>query len=168
MAIASIAPVAAETVKTAAGGSIATGVWSLVGVVVTSLTVLAVAIVKQWGPWKKAASDDRAADFDRLRQEIVDIRAQARSQSDELHEELKAVRAEAKSAREAVNRLEAMLACVRPAVSILVAEVRRLDPGNEANAAVVQAQDLMAAASVGDFGIDRAFIGLANIQATKK
>lgn len=60
-------------VRTAAGHSIEAGIWTLVGVVVTTVGVVLVAYIKQWGPWKKQESDERAADFTRLREEIVSL-----------------------------------------------------------------------------------------------
>ncbi|MES3042656.1 hypothetical protein [Sphingomonas faeni] len=70
-----LAGAAAQTaIKTAAGGSINTGIWTLVGLIVVALGGVITSIVKQWGPWQKNASDDRAADFARLRQDIADLK----------------------------------------------------------------------------------------------
>ncbi len=146
--------VAAAMIRTAQGGSISAGVWTLVGVIVTTIGLIAVAVIKQKGPWAKAASDDRAADFVRLREEIRDIK-----------EDAKAAREEARRVADIAQRLENMVACMRPAISILSAEVKRLDPDNPNNPALVQVQELMAMAAAGDLGIGKAMNNLATIKA---
>ncbi len=69
-----IVPVTAKAaeavVQTTSGESIERGMWTLVGVVVTTVGAVALAIIKQWGPWKKGESEDRNADFTRLREDI--------------------------------------------------------------------------------------------------
>lgn len=62
---------AAPVVETAAGGSIRTGIWALVALMVPAVGAILLAIVKEWGPWKKVDSEARAADFTRLREEIL-------------------------------------------------------------------------------------------------
>lgn len=70
-----LAAAAAQTaVKTASGGSINAGIWTLVGLIVVTIGTVSVAYIKQWGPWQKNASDDRNADFARLRQDIADLK----------------------------------------------------------------------------------------------
>lgn len=67
-----LAGAAAQTaIKTAAGGSINTGIWTLVGLIVSTLGIVWVAYIRQWGPWKKTESDARDADFARLRLDIT-------------------------------------------------------------------------------------------------
>jgi hypothetical protein len=65
-----VATVADAAVKTANGGSINAGIWTLVGVVVSTLGLVWLAYIKQWGPWRQAESNARDADFARLRSDI--------------------------------------------------------------------------------------------------
>jgi hypothetical protein len=66
-----LAGAAAQTaIKTASGGSINTGIWTLVGIAITAMCGVWIAYIKQWGPWKQGDTDARAADFARLRAEI--------------------------------------------------------------------------------------------------
>lgn len=112
-----------------------------------------VAIVGQFVPWRKQASDERAADFQRVRDDAREARADA-----------KEARAAADKAGAAVQRLENMLACLRPAISILMEEVRRLDPDADHNAALRQVRELMTMAAAGDFGVMPALAGLAAVK----
>ena len=124
-----------------------TGIWTAVGVWVAAITViggLLTAIVKQWGPWRKQASDERDADFARLREDVREAKSDARKAAD------------------TAQRLENMVACMRPAISILTAEVRRLDPNSATNAAILQVQELMAMAAAGDLGLGPGLRSLAD------
>ena len=105
-------------------------------------------LIRQLGPWRKQASDERDGDFSRLRSDITEIKAEARS------------------AFAAAQRLENMVACMRPAISILTAEVKRLDPESSANAALLQVQELMAMAAAGDLGTAHGLVGLATLRGT--
>lgn len=64
---------AAPLVETAAGGSIRAGIWAMVALMVPAVGAILLAMVKEWGPWKKADSEARAADFTRLRDEILTL-----------------------------------------------------------------------------------------------
>lgn len=55
--------IAEAVVQTTAGGSIRAGVWT--GVILAAIT-LATVIVRQWGPWKIIARDERRADIDSM------------------------------------------------------------------------------------------------------
>jgi len=116
--------------------------------VVNTLTAIGIggvliAIVRQAVPWRKQSLDQRVDDITRLTNEVREARA------------------EAKAAMEATQKLESMVACMRPAISILTTEVRRLDPNAHANAALIQVQELMTMAAVGDFGMGEALRSLA-------
>lgn len=149
--------IAGGVLKTAAGSSISSGVWTLVGIAVFAFTTVTVAIVRQWGPWKQVATTEREADFARLRDEIASIKSDA-----------KEAREEARRVSDIAQRLENMVACMRPAISILTAEVKRLDPGNPNNPALVQVQELMAMAAAGDLGLGKALVGLATVTGVKE
>lgn len=116
-----------------------------------------VAIVGQFVPWRKQVSDERAADFQRLRDDAREARSEA-----------KEARLAAEKAVASVQRLENMLACMRPAVSILMEEVRRLDPDADHNAALRQVRELMAMAAAGDFGVMPAIAGLATVKGVSE
>lgn len=107
------------------------------------LVAIITLIIRQLGPWRKQASEEREADFARIRSESAEAKV------------------EAKAASAAVQRLENIVACMRPAISILTAEVRRLDPNNATNAAILQVQELMAMAAAGDMGLGKGLIDLA-------
>lgn len=51
------ATIAQTTMRTASGESISTGIWTLVGIIVTVVGTVTIAIIKQWGPWKKGEAD---------------------------------------------------------------------------------------------------------------
>jgi hypothetical protein len=53
----SIPEVAQTAVRTASGGSINAGIWTLVGLVVSTIGVVSMSVIKQWGPWKKGEVD---------------------------------------------------------------------------------------------------------------
>ncbi|MCW2763397.1 MAG: hypothetical protein JWR85_3598 [Marmoricola sp.] len=70
-----IAATAADAaIRTTAGASINTGIWTLVGLIVVTIGTVSVAYIKQWGPWQRNASDERASDFARLRKDIDDLK----------------------------------------------------------------------------------------------
>ena len=121
-----------------------------VGTVLSGTGVLGIMglLIRQLGPWRKQASDERDGDFTRLRADIQDIKK------------------EAGEAKAVAQRLENMVACMRPAISILTAEVRRLDPNNATNAAILQVQELMAMAAAGDMGLGKGLVDLAMAKGT--
>lgn len=118
-----------------------------------ALTILGV-IAKLWPQLRTIGNARRKDDMDGLRGDIATIKADA-----------KEAREEARRVSEIAQRLENMVACMRPAISILSAEVKRLDPGNPNNPALVQVADLMAMAAAGDMGMGKAMMGLAAIPA---
>lgn len=149
----------APMIATAKGGSINTGIWTLVSlgtVIVGAISTVMVAWIRQKGPWAKNASEARAIESQR----VADERA---SDFQRLRDEIREIRNEAREARDTSRRLEAANACMRPAISILMAEVRRLDP-NPNNQALLEAQTLMEMAAAGDFGVGRAMAALANVK----
>lgn len=99
---------------------------------------------------KKIASEDRAADFERLRSDIV------------------LAREESKDAKDIASRLENMVACMRPAISILIAEIRRLDHDSTNNAALMQVTELMTMAATGDLGNFAALTKLAGMRGARE
>lgn len=94
-----VATVADAAVKTANGGSINAGIWTLVGVVVVALCGVATAIIKQVGPWKKGDSDARDADFARLRDEIATLKADHKETCEKQDKRIAKVEADAEGAR---------------------------------------------------------------------
>ena len=118
---------AQAAVKTASGESISNGVWTLVGVVVVALCGVATAIVKQWGPWKKNESDGRAADFERLRDEIAVLKADHKAASDaqnnrieKLEGLVETARRDATAASEHATRSDAKLQPALTACEVLL------------------------------------------------
>lgn len=114
------------------------------------LIAIVTLLIRQIGPWRKQASDERDADFARIRAESAEAKV------------------EAKAATAAVQRLESMVACMRPAISILTAEVRRLDPNNATNEAILQVQELMAMAAAGDMGLGKGLVDLATAKGVQE
>ena len=114
------------------------------------LVAIITLLIRQIGPWRKQASDERDSDFARLRSDISEIKREARE------------------AKEVAQRLENMVACMRPAISILMAEVSRLDPNNAVNPALVQARELLGMAATGDFGVVHGLVGLATTKGVNE
>lgn len=101
------------------------------------------AILKQVGPWRQQSATERDKDFQRLREDIIEVKQNA------------------KDAQAIAQRLENMVACMRPAISILMAEVKRLDPNSATNPAMGQVQELMGMAASGDMGFGNALVRLS-------
>ena len=98
-----ITPVAVKTaeavVQTASGQSIERGMWTLVVVVVTTVGAIWLAYIKQWGPWKQADSEARAADFERLRAEIASLKEDHRKALEAQNKRIEKLEAEVDNAR---------------------------------------------------------------------
>ncbi len=62
-------------VKTAAGESINTGIWTLVALAVTTIGGIALAYIKNWGPWKKLDHDREANLLEERAKEMSGMRA---------------------------------------------------------------------------------------------
>jgi len=137
---------AQAAIKTASGGSINTGIWTLVGLVVITIGTIATAIIKQWGPWKKGDSDARDADFERLRADISrqDVRI---SKLEEMVETANNTAAEANA--HAV-RSDAKLQTALTACEVLLGLVEREMPDAKEIGLVKR---LLAAAAADDLGV---------------
>lgn len=99
------ATTAANVVRTTSGASISAGVWTLVGTVVSACAVVAIAIIKQWGPWKLAATTEREGDFNRLRSEIDELRSECKSLRKALDSERRHHEAERSVDRHRLNNI---------------------------------------------------------------
>jgi len=159
---------AQAAVKTASGESINAGIWTLVGVVVVALCGVATAIVKQWGPWKKNESDGRAADFERLRDEIavlkVDHKAASDAQSariEKLEGLVETARQTATAAGEHATRSDAKLQTALTACEVLLGLVEREMPDAKEIGLVKR---LLAQAASDDLGIGNGMRKLATVR----
>lgn len=144
-------------VKTAAGGSINAGVWTLVGVVVTACSVVVVAFIKQWGPWKNSDSAAREADFARLRSEI----AEQKARTDKLEARVERADAAAAAAEQHAMRSDAKLHAALTACEVLLGLVEREMPEAKEIALVKR---LLAQAASDDMGIGAGMRKLAMIK----
>ncbi len=100
MGIVPVTAKAAEAVvQTTSGQSIERGMWTLVGLVVTTIGVVWVSYIKNWGPWKQADSAARAADFERLRAEIASLKEDHRIAKEAQDRRIEKLEAEVESAR---------------------------------------------------------------------
>jgi uncharacterized protein YlxW (UPF0749 family) len=138
--------VADEAVRTAAGGSINAGIWTLVGVVVTTVGVVAVAYIKQWGPWKRIASEERADDFGRLRNDIDKQSARI----EKLEQQVEAANNATRLATEAATKSDAKLQTVLTACELLLGLVEREMP-DASEIKIVKR--LLAQAATNDLGV---------------
>ena len=150
----------AETVRTTTGAVTASGIWSLFGLVLLACVTIAGGVFKYWVPWKNAAAAARDNDFARLRAEIEVAKSEAREAVKEAREDARAAQRQAQDAQDRAMRVQRMLDCSQPAISLLIAEIERLDPNSANNAALVQARALMVMAVSGDMG---AGAGLAKL-----
>lgn len=155
-------------VKTAAGESINAGIWTLVALCVTTLGGIILAIIKQWGPWKKNESDGRAADFERLRDEIAVLKAGHKEASDaqngrieKLEGLVEAARRDATAASEHATRSDAKLQTALTACEVLLGLVEREMPGASEISLVKR---LLAAAAATDLGVGDGMRKLAVIK----
>lgn len=131
-------------------GIAGTGVtWSTVilGMIETTLAGGAVAIVKNWPKLKEIAvgranhlDDERRVDMDEMRADVKQLKRDGER-----------------------NRM--ILSYVMPALTIVMAELRRLDPEN---AGLKQARDLMAMANSGDFGLGQYIADLAVVTGQRR
>ncbi len=142
-AVASAAKVA---IRTTEGGSINAGIWTLVGLIVTTLGVVAVAYIKQRGPWKRVSSDERASDFDRLRDEITAQKGDIAKLYDMVAEANKA----AAEANQHAMRSDAKLQSALTACEVLLSLVEREMPDAKEIALVKR---LLAQAASADMGV---------------
>jgi len=111
-------------VKTTAGASINTGIWAILVVLVTTVGGVALAIVKEWGPWKKGDTAAREADFARLR---ADIDAQ-NARSDKMVERIDKAEAAAKAAEQHASQSDAKLQAALTACELMLGLVEREMP----------------------------------------
>lgn len=167
-----LAGAAAQTaIKTAAGGSINTGIWTLVGLVVTTIGVVWVAYIKQWGPWKQSDTDARAADFARLRDEIEGLKKDHREalelqnkRIEKLETDVERAREDAREASNHAMRSDAKLHTALTACEVLLGLVEREMPEAKEIALVKR---LLAQAASDDMGIGDGMRKLATIRGGK-
>lgn len=143
-------------VKSFTGVLTAAGVWTGV---IGGLTALAVAIVRQWGPWRKLASEDRAADFERLRGDIE----RQQGQIDRLESKVDTAEADAREAREKAVRSDASLKTAITACELLLALCERELPDARE---IPMVKRLLAQAASDDMGIGKAMRQLARVKGT--
>jgi len=131
----SVVGLATAAVKTTTGGSINAGIWTLVGVIVTTIGAVLLAVIKQWGPWRRDASLDRNADFERLRAEIADLKQQHRDETlsqngriEKLEGDVETARQAATAANEHSMRSDAKLHTALTACELLLGLVEREMP----------------------------------------
>lgn len=143
-------------IRTTAGASINTGIWTLVTVVITTIGLVAVAIVKQWGPWKQSDTEARNADFARLRQEIKE----QNERIDKLEARVVASDAIAFEARQHVTQSDAKLETAITACELMLALVEReLPQATE----IELVKRLLANAATNDMGIGKAMRQIAQM-----
>lgn len=148
---------AAAVVSTTSGGSINAGIWTLVGIAITTIGVVVVAIIKQWGPWEQVASATRNADFARLREDIDRLTEAGAQTLERLSAaEESASKANAHAARSDVKLQTTLIAC-----ELLLALVEREMPDATEIRTVKR---LLAQAASDDMGIGDAMRHLANIR----
>lgn len=162
-ALPAIAAAAGPVVRTVAGNSINTGIWTLVGVVgtavVTTIGLIAVAVIKQWGPWQVNESAAREKDFERLR---ADIKSQ-NDRIDKLQGTIEETDKRAASAEQHAMRSDAKLQTALTACEILLGLVEREMP-NAPDIALVKR--LLAQAAADDMGIGAGMRKIAMMQGT--
>lgn len=157
-------------VKTASGESISTGVWTLVGVIVTTIGTIWMAYIRQWGPWKKRESDARDADFARLREEIATLKDDNRKavellsgRIEKLENEVKQARSSADMAKERAARSDAKLQSALTACEVLLGLVEREMPDAHEISLVKR---LLAQAAADDMGVGSAMRDISRMPAT--
>ncbi|NYD88740.1 hypothetical protein [Sphingomonas melonis] len=161
---------AQAAVKTASGESINTGIWTLVALCVTTIGGIVLAIIKQWGPWKKNESDGRAADFERLRDEIAVLKVDHKAASDaqnnrieKLEGLVETARRDATAASEHATRSDAKLQTALTACEVLLGLVEREMPEAKEIGLVKR---LLAQAASDDLGIGSGMRKIASIRGT--
>lgn len=148
---------AGAVVQTTSGSSINAGIWTLVGIAITTVGVVAVAVIKQWGPWQQGASDIRNADFARLRADIADLKA---AEAD-TKARLSAAEKTAAEANSHAMRSDAKLQTALTACELLLGLVEREMP----NATEIQlVKRLLAQAASNDLGIGDGLRKLAAVR----
>lgn len=145
------------TLATAAGGSIATGVWSLFGLIVVTVGGVFVAYIRQWGPWRKIANDSREADFERLRNDITLLTTRTLL----LESKVEAATQNALAANQHAMRSDVKLQAALAACEILLGMVEREMPDARETAIVKR---LLAQAASDDMGIGDGLRKLATIR----
>ena len=160
--------VATAAVKTASGASINTGIWTLVAIMAPIAGGIILAIIKQWGPWKKGESDARAADFKRLRDEIAELKKDHREAMDamgkrveKLEAEVTSARQDARMASEHAARSDAKLQTALTACEVLLGLVEREMPEAKEIALVKR---LLAQAAASDLGVGDGMRKLAMVK----
>lgn len=153
--------VAQTAIKTASGGSINTGIWTLVGLIVITLGTVVTSIVKQWGPWKKTASDARDADFERLRGDID--RQNARIEK--LEGLVETAGKTAAAANEHSVRADAKLQTALTACEVLLGLVEREMPDAKE---ITLVKRLLAQAASNDLGIGDGMRKIAALQGARE
>jgi hypothetical protein len=159
---------AQAAVKTASGESINTGIWTLVAVIVPTIGGIIWAMIKHWGPWKKNESDGRAADFERLRDEIAVLKVDHKAASDAQDNRIQKLEGLVEKAREAAmtasehaTRSDAKLQTALTACELLLGLVEREMP--EANE-IGMVKRLLAQAASDDLGIGNGMRKIATIR----
>jgi hypothetical protein len=153
-----LAGAAAQTaIKTASGGSINTGIWTLVGIAITAICGVWIAYIKQWGPWKQGDTDARAADFARLRAEIDGLKKDHKEaleiqnrRIEKLENEVERARDDARKASSHAMRSDAKLQTALTACEVLLGLVEREMPEAKEIALVKR---LLAQAASDDLGV---------------
>lgn len=128
-AVASAAMENAPVVKTASGEAVATGVWALVGIVVTSLGTLFGLWLRYGTKWRELALGARKSDIERLDGLVEDIRKELKVESD------------------ARVNAQLQLSYVVAAFGMVSAELERQDP---TNGVIKAARSMIARATMKD------------------
>ena len=160
----------AVVTRTADGGSINTGIWTLVGVIVSTIGLVWLAYIKQWGPWKQADTEARAADFARLRDEIAVLKADHKAASDAQNSRIEKLESLVDTARETAiaagehaTRSDAKLQTALTACEVLLGLVEREMP--EAKE-IGMVKRLLAQAASDDLGIGSGMRKIATMRGT--
>lgn len=138
---------AAIPVKSATGAMTAAGVWA--GVIMLALTIL-LAAVKIWPKMRELDIGQRKDDLADLRTRII-----------ALESKVEEANSRATSANDKAHQSDMKLVSAVAAFQLVTTELRKHDPDSPA---LRQAQDLMAMAATGDFGMDRAVRVLATVR----
>ena len=150
------AKVAARTTE---GGSINAGIWTLVAVVISTFGIIAVAFIKQWGPWKKVNIDARLADFGRLRDDIDKLNARI----EKLESLVTTANRDAADAKTHAMKADAKLQTALTACEILLTVVEREMPDASEISLVKR---LLAQAASDDMGIGDGMRRIAAMKGT--
>lgn len=163
-----VATVADAAVKTANGSSINMGIWGVFALLVPVVGSIILAVIRQWGPWKKGDSDARDADFARLRDEIATLKADHKDKSDKqdaritkVEAEAEGARREAATAKEHAMRSDGKLQSALTACEVLLGLVEREMPDAKE---IPLVKRLLAQAATSDMGVGDGIRKLAAVR----